>query len=34
MRISFVVLLWGLAVGGGWASVTSAANDPIAEKIE
>ena len=34
MRISFVVLLWYLAVGGGWASVAGAANDPIAEKIE
>ena len=34
MSISFVILLWGLAVGGGGTSVASAANDPIAEKIE
>ncbi len=34
MRISFAVLLWGLAVGGGWTSVASAAGDQIAEKIE
>lgn len=34
MRISFAVLLWGLAVGGGWTSAASAAGDQISEKIE
>ncbi len=34
MSISFTILLWCLAVGGGWTSVASAANDPISEKIE
>lgn len=34
MRSSFAILLWCLAVGGGWASVAGAASDPISEKIE
>ena len=34
MRIFFVILLWGFAVGGEWVSVASAANDPFSEKIE
>ncbi|NGZ60619.1 MAG: hypothetical protein CV081_08985, partial [Nitrospira sp. LK265] len=34
MRISFTILLWCLAAGGGWTSAAGAANDPISEKIE
>ena len=34
MTIAFAVLFWWLTVGSGWVSVASAANDPIAEKIE
>lgn len=34
MNIALAILLWCLAVGGGWASVAGAANDPISEKIE
>ena len=34
MRISITILLWCLAMGGGWPSVVGAANDPISEKIE
>lgn len=34
MRISFAILLWCLAVGGGWTSATGAANDSISAKIE
>lgn len=34
MKTFFAVLLWCSAVGIGWISVASSANDPIAEKIE
>lgn len=33
MSLAVIILLWGLAVGGG-ASVADAASDPISEKIE
>ncbi len=34
MKTFGALVLWCVAVGIGWASVTGAANDPIAEKIE